>query len=235
MTLNKSTFVCFFTICLVMFVLSSCGEVKNFTYDIVPQSTDEPSGTMETNIDMDEDSIGGNNMGDELLSPYGIFDHIQYIAGTFVESATTYVAQYAKLFPDDTPDRPSVLYYVAQAMDLTQEDLEIYFKELGIADQITDNMYKGLLTDDLSESMQLLKTPYAFYKDGKLYTIYNLYASKNTEEVKAFVEQEEYANTWKAIQEYLEIDGGYEYSSNLISYAYECALENIRLNSISRD
>ena len=101
-------------------------------------------------------------MGDELYSPYGIFDHIQYIAGTFVENSTTYVAQYAKLFPDDTPDRPSVMYFITQAMELTREDLELYFKELGIADKITDSMYEGLLTEDLSESMQLLKTPYAF-------------------------------------------------------------------------
>lgn len=49
------------------------------------------------------------------------------------------------------------MYFITQAMELTREDLEFYLKELGIVDKITDSMYKGLLTDDLSESIQLLK------------------------------------------------------------------------------
>ena len=235
MSIYKNTFVWLLIICMGMFLLSSCSKINNFTQEDNPQSIDEFSDSLEENIDGEDESVGGEHMGDELYSPYGIFDHIQYIAGTFVENSTTYVAQYAKLFPDDTPDRPSVMYFITQAMELTREDLELYFKELGIADKITDSMYEGLLTEDLSESMQLLKTPYAFYEDGKLYTIYDLYESKNTEEVKAFIKQEEYADTWKAIQEYIEDNGEYEYSSKLISYVDECAVENRTMNSISKD
>ena len=54
------------------------------------------------------------------------------------------------------------MYFITQAMELTREDLEFYLKELGIVDKITDSMYKGLLTDDLSESIQLLKNPIRF-------------------------------------------------------------------------
>lgn len=48
-------------------------------------------------------------------------------------------------------------------MELTQDDLKLYFEKLVISDQITETMYQGVLTDRLHESMQLLKTPYFFY------------------------------------------------------------------------
>lgn len=62
--------------------------------------------------------------------------------------------------------------------------------------------------------MRLLQTPYAFYEDGKLNTIYNLYEIKNSEEAKTFVMQAEHADTWNAIQEYVSSDAGQEYSSS---------------------
>jgi len=148
---------------------------------------------------------GGAHMGDKLYSPYNtLFDHIQFLPGTFAMDASPYIDRFIEEYePNDGHDRPSVMYYLAQAMELTREDLEAYYKELGAFDQMTEDMYQGLLTDDLEESMQLLKTPYAFYRGGKLYTVYDLYEMQDAEPAGSFTRDAAYAGTWNAIWEYV--------------------------------
>ena len=167
----------------------------------------DPAGSMYSQELVDfvnRDSHGMVDAGDELLSPYsGYVDGVVWLKGTFSENYGQYMSAFAEMEGKWEYNRPAVMYHLAREMNLTREDLETYYTALGY-DNVPDNIYTGLLTDSLSESMQLLKTEYAFYNNGKLYTVYDIY-KLYTENLLPFDATDTiYDPVWKSIDTYLK-------------------------------
>ncbi len=143
---------------------------------------------------------GGNN---ELLSPYmGMVDGVVYKKDTFSREYAAYMDDYLEMEEKWQFDRPALLYYLSQEMDLTREDLELYFAALGI-DEVPGHVYDGLLAETKAESMQLLKSEFAFYHDGKLYTVYDVYAMEHSESLPFDLLSSEFTEIWQNISDYL--------------------------------
>ena len=100
-------------------------------------------------------------------------------------------------------NRPAVMYHLAREMNLTREDLEVYYTALGY-ENVPENIYEGLLAETLEESMQLLKTEYAFYNNGKLYTLYDIYKLDNENALPFNVDGDVYDSVWQSIDAYLK-------------------------------
>ncbi len=143
---------------------------------------------------------GGNN---ELLSPYsGLVDGVSYQKGTFSEQYAAYMDGYVAMEGKWQFDRPALLYYLSKQMELTKQDLEAYFAALDV-DTVPASVYDGLLADTVEESMQLLKSEFAFYHDGKLYTVYDIYALEHAEALAFEPTASQFADTWQNISDYL--------------------------------
>ena len=193
-------------------------QTDNFVHtgEIIPPETLTRPDTHRSDVATDV-PIGGGHMGDELISPYvAVVDMVTYSKGTFSENYGRYMSEFDKMEGKWENNRPSVMYHLSKAMNLTREDLEEYFASLDIQN-VPENIYAGLLADSVEESMQLLKSKYAFYCDGKLYTIYDVYSSSKTLSDKNPVDftDEKYDQVWLNIDEYLD------------SYAYDVG-EGIR-------
>lgn len=163
-------------------------------------------------------AVGGSHMGDELYSPYsGYVDTVVYKEGTFSENFGEYMDEFDEMEGKWENDRPALMYYLAQKMNLTREDLEIYYAALGF-ENVPESIYKGLLTDSLAESMQLLKTEYAFYNDGKLYTVYDVYELEAEDKLEFNVTDTRYNSVWESISNYLETTNAISVSNNLMQF-----------------
>ncbi len=173
--------------------------------------------------------IGGDHMGDELISPYvALVDMVVYSKGTFSENYGAYMSEFTEMEGKWQNDRPSVMYHLSKTMNLTREDLEKYYASLNI-ENVPENIYVGLLADSVEESMQLLKSQYAFYYDGKLYTVYDVYALNCTQSVSPDVPfdatAEEYDQVWLNIDEYLDSPNAYDVGDNIREYVDEIVEE----------
>ncbi len=172
--------------------------------------------------------IGGGHMGDELISPYmGLVDTVVYSEGTFSENYGKYMSEYDEKEGEWDNARPSVMYHLSKAMNLTREDLEKYYASLDIRN-VSEDIYAGLLADSVEESMQLLKSKYAFYSDGKLYTVYDVYKSSKTLAEKNPIDYtaEEYEQVWLNIDEYLDSPYAYDVGDGIRAFVDEM-VENI--------
>lgn len=173
---------------------------KSVEEDLDTQAPD----SYQNNENETMNAVGGSHMGDELYSPYsGYVDIVVYKEGTFSENFGEYMDEFDEMEGKWENDRPALMYYLVQKMNLTREDLEIYYDALGF-ENVPESIYEGLLTDSLAESMQLLKTEYAFYNDGKLYTVYDVY-NLETENMLAFNAMDSaYNSVWENISDYLD-------------------------------
>jgi len=127
-------------------------------------------------------------------SPY--VSSILWIEGTFTE--------YFSLFPPTFElgtDSPALLYDLARNVKATREDIEKYFTARGLKN-VPERIYEGLLTDDLSESMQLLKSKYAFYSDGNLYTISDVAGMISSGEFAFDPTDPSHDEVWLSLEEY---------------------------------
>lgn len=171
--------------------------------------------------------IGGGHMGDELISPYiGLVDMVVYSSGTFSENYAKYMSEYDEKEGEWENNRPSVMYHLSKAMKLTREDLEEYFASLDIK-YVSEDIYAGLLADSVEESMQLLKSKYAFYSDGKLYTIYDVYSSEKVLSGQGSIDftVKEYDQVWLNIDEYLDSPYAYDVGNDIRDFVDEVVME----------
>lgn len=207
-------------------LLVGCNDIKPSTEDITlpPSETNEPtsasnsdetneptsaSNSDETNTHItenndttEETSVGAVDDGNELLSPYsGYVDGVVCLEGTFSENYFYYVS--ALLESKWEYNRPAVMYHLAREMNLTREDFEVYYAALG-CENVPENIYAGLLAETLEESMQFLKTEYAFYNDGKLYTVYDIYKLDNENALPFNIDDNIYDSVWQSIDTYLK-------------------------------
>ena len=175
-------------------------SVESIPNETLPQETT----TIETTPEQEDDEpIGGSHLGDELYSPYsGYVDTIIYKKGTFSEHYAQYIEEFVEMEGKWENDRPAVMYHLAQAMGLTRNDLEIYYAALGY-ENVPESIYAGLLADTLEESMQLLKTDYAFYHAGKLYTAYDIYNMQQSKSLTFDINDPVYDEVWESIHEYI--------------------------------
>ena len=173
--------------------------------------------------------IGGEHMGDELFSPYvALVDMVVYSKGTFSENYGAYMSEFDEMEGKWRNDRPSVMYHLSKTMNLTRADLEEYYTSLDIQN-VPENIYEGLLADSVEESMQLLKSKYAFYSDGKLYTVYDIYAinciHSESSDIPFDATAEEYDQVWLNIDEYLDSPNAYDVGDNIREYVDEIVEE----------
>ncbi len=141
----------------------------------------------------------GDAGGDELYSPYsGWVDGIVHKSGTFSENFGDYMKEWDESIVYERGTRPALMYYLVGKMNLTREDLEAYY-----GDDTPEYIYEGLLTESLAESMQLLKSPYAFYHEGNLYTVYDVFDMYYRDEYAFDIDAPEYAEVWQNAKEWL--------------------------------
>ncbi len=156
-------------------------------------------------------AIGGSHIGDALWEKYiYLADFVSTAKDSFTvrEDFDTYMTPYANK-KDWGYDRPCVMYYLTQSMKLTREDLEVYYAaiakqtaKLGY-ETIPEEVYTGLLTDSLGESMQRFKSPYAFYYEKKLYNVYEVYELDCAGELPFDAADPAYGEVWANILAYV--------------------------------
>ena len=138
------------------------------------------------------------------------------VPGTFSDNAWGYVNTFIETEDKSDHTRPALLWYLAQEMDLTREDFEAYFAAFDsyyasvgyLPDNIAtvpERIYEGLMADTLEETMQLLKSDLAFYYDGKLYTVYDIYEMYENGTLPFDITDSAYDEVWKNISFYLEV------------------------------
>ena len=130
-------------------------------------------------------------------------DGVVLLEGTFSENYYHYMDDFVEMEGKWEYDRPAVMYHLVREMKLTREDLEVYYTALG-AKNVPENIYEGLLAETLEESMQLLKTEYAFYHNGKLYTVYDIYKLDKENALPFNVDEAVYDSVWQSIDAYLK-------------------------------
>lgn len=224
-----------FVICFFLFV--SCETVNP------PESTDtaqtditsgettalspsttatETSATTDSETEGTAGDVGGEHMGDDLYGPYiGLVDTISFLPDTFSWDKPTSDA--VQIFADtidreDKPDRPALLYYLVHELNLTRADLETYYAKYEVTN-VSEEVYAGLLTDDIQEAMQILKEPYTFYFDGGLYTVYDLFEMQKQNALAFDVADSEYNDEWASIKDYIATaDNGIQYDPALVDF-----------------
>lgn len=142
------------------------------------------------------------NTPDSLYSHY--VERLVCVQDTFAEKASEYLDGFVEVEAKSEHDRPAALWYFAREMNLTREDFETYFAALG-EDDVPESIYEGLMADTLEESMQLLKSDYAFYNDGKLYTINELGEMYEDGTLPFDITDSAYDEVWKNISSYLDL------------------------------
>ena len=150
---------------------------------------------------------------------YNRFAHrLVYIPGTFSEKASEHMDGYVILNNELGNGCPATLWYLAKEMALTREDFEAYFAaiesvlalpynglDLGDSGKVPEIIYEGLMADTIEESMRLLKSEYAFYNDGKLYTIYEIGEMYENGTLPFDMTDSAYDEVWKNLSNYLEM------------------------------
>ncbi len=146
----------------------------------------------------------------ELYNRY--VDRLVYVPDTFPVKASEYMENYTKIEEESEHDRPALLWYLAREMDLTRKDFERYFAafdslrtDYDNSDKVPEIIYDGLMADTLEESMQLLKSEYAFYNDGKLYTINEIGEMYENGTLPFDITDSAYDEVWKNISSYFEM------------------------------
>ena len=121
------------------------GQTDNFVHtgEIKPPEMHTRPDTHRSDVATNV-PIGGDHMGDELISPYvAIVDLVTYSKGTFSENYGRYMSGFDEMEGKWENNRPSVMYHLSKAMNLTREDLEEYFASLDIQN-VPENIYTGL-------------------------------------------------------------------------------------------
>lgn len=196
-------------------IMSNNGLNIDDTNDIL--ETEEPD-IVETDMTETSSAIGGTHMGDLLYTPYPYYvDGVSKRKNTFSENYADYMDDYVQMEGKWENNRPAVLYYLACEMELTRDDLDTYFNALGY-ENVPESVYSGLLADTLEESMQLLKTKYAFYNNGKLYTIYDVYEMQEAKTLTFDVTSAEYDSVWESINTYLNSEYAYDVGENITQF-----------------
>jgi len=133
---------------------------------------------------------------------YSIFiDTISFIDGTFTE----YFEVFDIDMSDGTDSVPS-LYVLVHKLDVTRDDIEKYFDAAGF-ENVPERIYEGLLTDDVEEAKKLLKSEYAFYLNGNLYTIFDVNKLIQSGGYPTDLESPEHDEVWLNIEEYYNSTG----------------------------
>ena len=230
----KKMLLIILTICCVICLYSCANESVNNPQDSIINNeiiTDETSDILDTedpdmgDNDMGETSseIGGAHMGDLLYTPYPYYvDGVVKKKNTFSENYAAYMDEYVQMEGKWENNRPAVLYYLVHKMELTRDDLETYFTALGY-ENVPDSVYSGLLSETLEESMQLLKTEYAFYNNGKLYTIYDVYEMQETRSFAFDINDAAYDTVWENINAYLNSEYAYDVGENITQFVSQKA------------
>lgn len=183
---------------------------------------DDVGSSIETEEKANE-ALGGTHMGDDLYSPYnGYVDTIVYKKGTFSENYAQYMTKFDEMEGKWNYNRPALMYYLVCEMNLTRNDLETYYTALGY-ENVPEYVYTGLLADSLEESMQLLKTEYAFYNNGKLYTIYDVYEMQETRTFAFDMNDAAYDTVWENINAYLNSEYAYDVGENITQFVSQKA------------
>lgn len=223
----KKILITILTLCCVMCLYSCANESVDNPQDSIMSNnglnideTTDISGTedpdiVETNMTETLSAIGGTHMGDLLHTPYLYYvDGVSKRKNTFSEDYADYMDDYVQMEGKWEYNRPAVLYYLACEMELTRDDLDTYFNALGY-ENVPESVYSGLLADTLEESMQLLKTEYAFYNNGKLYTIYDVYEMQKTKTLAFDINDAAYDSVWENINAYLNSEYAYDVGENI--------------------
>jgi len=170
-----------------------------------------------------ERPAGGVDDGDPLYSPYSRYvDGVVRLKGTFSENYSLYMVGFVEMEGKWEYNRPALLYHLAREMNLTREDLESYYSALG-ADSVPEHIYAGLLADTLEESMLLLKSEYAFYSDGRLYTVYDIYKLDSEGVLPFNVDDSAYDGVWKNIDAYLRTPTAVDVGDSMRAYVHRIA------------
>lgn len=163
-------------------------------------------------------TVGAVDAGNQLISPYSPYvDGVVWRKGTFSENYAQYMRAYDEMEGKWEYNRPAVMYHLACEMNLTREDLEVYYTALGY-DNVPENIYSGLLADTLEESMQLLKSEYAFYNNGKLYTLYDVYQLDNENSLAFNINDDVYDSVWQSIDAYLKTPTAVDVGDDMREY-----------------
>ena len=206
-------------ICII--TMGACSSVEQIE-EVTPENISEETNSEfflnkdDYEVEAPKEAIGGEHMGDELISPYsGYVDTIIALENTFSEQYYLYIGDFLETKWDN--NRPALMYHLAREMKLTRDDIETYFTALG-CENVPESVYSGLLADTLEESMQLLKTEYAFYNNGKLYTIYDVYEMNKAKTLTFDVTSAEYDSVWESINTYLNSEYAYEVGENITQF-----------------
>jgi len=116
------------------------------------------------------------------------------------------IQEYEKTYKYETgifkTTRPPVLYYVVQKMGITRDEIEQYNKELGI-DAMPQELVDGLFVEDVNEAMQIFKSPFAFYGDGNVYNIYDIWKLSDEQIDSLNIADDEFIKTAELIIQYV--------------------------------
>ena len=208
----------------MLFLLTACAP-KNAPIPVNDTDVNEQNETTPKPMDEAEQS-DKNDASDEetptdkqhtypsVIEPECLYDPlvdlIFYEEGTFSEDYIRYMDGYHENEEEWGHARPALLWYLAQKMGLTRENFETYyasfdFRALGWRDEVPAKIYEGLMADTLEESMQLLKSDYAFYNDGKLYTVYEIFEMYEDDTLPFDITDSAYDEVWKNISSYYEM------------------------------
>ena len=182
-----------------------------------PQEPQDPKAAFWRNLPSETQDWIRLSLSSDPTSPYSRYvERLVDVPGTFSDNAWGYVNTFVVSEDKSDHTRPALLWYLAQEMDLTREDFEAYFAAFDsyyasvgyLPDNIAtvpERIYEGLMADTLEESMQLLKSDLAFYYDGKLYTVYDIYEMYENGTLPFDITDSAYDEVWKNISFYLEV------------------------------
>ena len=207
----------------------------------VPAVIDTSPASTDTNVSYDEyingiieNAIGGEHGGDELY-PIHIpsMGMISFRGGTFrdkMDALNESIDKYEYGTREGnrySSSRVPLWYHLVHDLNLTREDVEQYYKDIGVnLNNIPAEIIDALFLEDENEAKKILKSPFAFYADGSVYNIYDL-AEMGTGKTKQLnIDEEEMAVTLSNIDKYLskmEEDSRIEYDSYIRKFVDSCA------------
>ena len=228
---------------VITFFISSCADINlepppdigvqvalsDSEISQIPLATFEIASTIEPKkLSYDEymqviiDNAMNGISGEVLSTKYIVYaDLILNQPDTFtwierIKELDECIQEYEKIYKNETgfkTSRPPVLYYITQKMGITREEIEKY-NEVLETNIMPQELVDGLFVKDVSEAMQIFKSPFAFYADGNVYNIYELMQLSDAKVDSLNIADYEFIKTAELITQYLNSESRQGYNDN---------------------
>ena len=176
----------------------------------------------------------GEGRGNDYLYPLylSFVDGISFSGGIFRDNMDA-LSESIDKFEYGTRDgnkysnsRVPLWYHLVHDLNLTREDVEQYYKDVGVnLNNIPAEIIDALFLEDENEAKKILINPLAFYADDSIYNLYELYEMGIEKTFQLNIDKEEMAETFSRIVIYLKEteNGSISYSDAFLAFVDDCA------------